>query len=199
MKPILVVYATREGHTRKVADRVCHRIEQAGRSAVVTDARRGHFEPCDGVVLATSVHMGDHDPTMVDYVRYHREKLWKLPNAFVSVSLHEAVHENPSCSPLEQDDAKVEVDRSLRLFAEETGFHPQEVHPVAGALLYSSYGFLKRLVMQRMAKDKGLSADTSQDHDYTDWKDVDQFVDGFLSRIERHRATDSTEPPVALA
>ncbi|HJL44165.1 MAG TPA: flavodoxin domain-containing protein [Myxococcales bacterium LLY-WYZ-16_1] len=197
MKSILVAYATREGHTQKVAERIASCIERAGRRVALVDAKTGHFPDCAGAILAASVHMGEHDSVMVDYVRYHRGRLWELPNAFLSVSLHEAVQENRQCSPVEQEDAKIEVNRALKRFYEQTGWHPNEVHPVAGALAYSTYGFLKRLVMQRMAKEKGLSDDASRDHDYTDWSDVELFVDQFLTRI--HSDSSEVQPRLAAS
>lgn len=180
MKPVLVVCASREGHTEKLADQVVHCIEATGREALRVSAKQGEFHDCDAVFLASSVHLGQHEPSMVDYVRYNRHRLLQVPTAFLSVSLHEAVNESSLCSPLEQDDARAEVNRALEFFYEETGWRPDVAHPVAGALAYSRYGFLKRIVMQRMAREKGLSVDTSRDHDYTNWTDLCDFVGAFL-------------------
>ena len=55
----------------------------------------------------------------------------------------------------------------------------------------ASYGFLKRLMMKKIVSDKpgGLSTDTSRDHVYTDWDEVERFAEAFLERLVREDAT----------
>ena len=64
----------------------------------------------------------------------------------------------------------------LHEFFAETGWYPERVKPVAGALLYTPYNFLIRLVMKHIAQHAGRSRDTSRDHEYTDWVALDHFV-----------------------
>ncbi|HSJ13546.1 MAG TPA: hypothetical protein VK939_03970, partial [Longimicrobiales bacterium] len=47
---------------------------------------------------------------------------------------------------------------------------------VGGALRYSEYGVLKRLMMKHIARSHGLSGDTSRDHELTDWDRVRSFT-----------------------
>ena len=48
--------------------------------------------------------------------------------------------------------------------------------PVAGALAYSQYNFLVKLVMKGIARRAGAPTDTSRDYEFTDWPAVDAFV-----------------------
>ena len=117
---------------------------------------------------------------MRDFVRAKREALERLPSAFFSVSL--AARDDP-------DEARGYVER----FVDETGWRPDAVGVVAGALRFTRYGFIKRRVMRKLAADRGdMDTDTTRDHVYTDWQGVDRFVDGFLSTIER----EERAPPV---
>jgi len=51
-----------------------------------------------------------------------------------------------------------------------------------GALLYTKYGFVKRRLMTKIARDKGtLDTDTSHDYVYTDRESVKHFAEEFLS------------------
>ena len=43
---------------------------------------------------------------------------------------------------------------------------------IAGALAYSRYPLPVKWLMKRIAKQAGQSTDTSQDYEYTDWKQV---------------------------
>jgi menaquinone-dependent protoporphyrinogen oxidase len=53
-----------------------------------------------------------------------------------------------------------------------------------GALLYTQYGFVKRHVMKKIARDTGnLGTDTSRDYVYTEWDGVKRFVEDFLARL----------------
>ena len=53
-----------------------------------------------------------------------------------------------------------------------------------GALLYTHYGFIKRLIMKKIAGDKGsLDTDTSRDYVYTEWDGVKRFAEDFLATL----------------
>jgi menaquinone-dependent protoporphyrinogen oxidase len=71
----------------------------------------------------------------------------------------------------------------LSKFFNETKWAPTLVKPVAGALLYSQYNFLLRLVMRNISKKAGGDTDTSRDYDYTDWVALDKFVADFAAQI----------------
>ena len=94
MRPILVVYATREGHTRAIAEHVAASLRQAGAVPEVIDAAH---PPADldlaryeAVILAASIHAGKHEREMTDFVRNRRDALERLPTVLLSSSLTEA-------------------------------------------------------------------------------------------------------------
>jgi menaquinone-dependent protoporphyrinogen oxidase len=102
----------------------------------------------------------------------NRGALERLPSAFFSVSL--AAH---------GDTANAEA--YITNFEQQTGWHPTKLGLFSGALLYRKYGFLKRWMMKRIVRDKPgiLSTDTSRDHEYTDWDQVERFGRDFLERL----------------
>jgi menaquinone-dependent protoporphyrinogen oxidase len=63
---------------------------------------------------------------------------------------------------------------------------------VAGALLYTQYGLLKRFIMKLIVKRQGGSTDTSVDHEYTDWAALQRFVDEFMTSAVEPLATTSS-------
>jgi menaquinone-dependent protoporphyrinogen oxidase len=163
MKPIAILYATREGHTRKVAERIAQEL-------------RTHGLTYEGLVLAGSVHAGHHEKELVAYVKRHLAQLEGMPTAFISVTLSEAGVERTDTTPEEHARFAADVEKMLNDFSAETGWMPSMVKPVAGALMYSKYNFVMRFIMKRIAKQSGGSTDTSQDHEYTDWLEVDHFA-----------------------
>jgi menaquinone-dependent protoporphyrinogen oxidase len=54
---------------------------------------------------------------------------------------------------------------------------------LAGALPYSRYGFLKRLLMRLIVWREGGDTDDSRDYDDTDWDAVECFARSFLGEI----------------
>jgi menaquinone-dependent protoporphyrinogen IX oxidase len=66
----------------------------------------------------------------------------------------------------------------------ETGWRPERVLPVEGALAYSRYNFLIRFVMKRIARKAGAPTDTSRDYEFTDWSKVDSFIRGLILAVD---------------
>jgi menaquinone-dependent protoporphyrinogen oxidase len=191
MKPILVLYATREGHTHGIAEHIATTLRARGRACEVRDVSRLleplTLEAFESAILAASIHLGKHENEMVAFVRRHREELDRIPAAFLSVSLTEATVEDETRPQAERARADADVHKALDTFFAETGWHPSRAKPIAGALLYTKYGVLVRFVMKMIAKRAGQATDTSRDYVYTDWKGLDRFVDEITGRV----ATDS--------
>jgi len=69
--------------------------------------------------------------------------------------------------------------RYVETFLRQVGWQPQHTAAFGGALRYSRYGALKRLVMVAFAALAGHDTDVSRDYEYTDWDAVDRFADAF--------------------
>ena len=75
-----------------------------------------------------------------------------------------------------------------RTFAAGTGWQPRQVVALGGRLAYTNYGWLMRWVIKRIAKRGGLSTDTSQDHEYTDWTQVARLAEGLAAAVRKDPA-----------
>jgi menaquinone-dependent protoporphyrinogen oxidase len=187
MKPVGVFYATREGHTHRIAEHVATGLHEHGLDAEVHDVlalpRDMQLDEYAAAVLAASVHAGHHEREMILFVRDHLAWLERIPSAFLSVTLSEAGAERPDATPEEHARFVADVQKSLDQCNAETCRHPKHVKPDAGALLYTQYNFLVRLVMKRIARASGGSTDTSRVHDLTDLIVVDRFVEELAAEI----------------
>ncbi|MBX9601704.1 MAG: hypothetical protein K2X35_11885 [Bryobacteraceae bacterium] len=185
MKPVLIVYATREGHTRRIAEHIAATIRSRGAEAELQHAADlpPEFTPegYRAAVLAASVHAGKHEAEMVEFVRRHRAALEGMRSVFLSVSLTEAGAEDAARPAGEREKAAAAVQGMIDAFLKETGWHPERVQPVAGALMYSRYNLLMKLMMKWIAKREGASTDTSRDHEFTDWAALDRLADEVLA------------------
>ncbi|HET7460334.1 MAG TPA: flavodoxin domain-containing protein [Longimicrobium sp.] len=189
MASVLVVYGTTEGQTRKIAHFVGHVARQLGHAATVLDASldpapEGH----DAVIVAASVHQLRHQSAVMHFAAEHRHLLNTLPTAFFSVSLAAALDD-----PHHQVEAREVADELLA----ETRWQPQMVRLVAGALLYSKYDWMKRMLMQMIARHDGRDTDTSRDWEYTDWERLRGDVEQFLALVPAASPSDVAPPAEA--
>lgn len=167
-----VFYATREGHTRKIAEYLASELCGRGVDSVAVDvnspdARTVDWTNVRGAMLGASIHIGKHEKEAIRFARQYRAQLNERPSAFFSVSLS-AGSRNP-------DEVKA-AEALAHQFIEETGWYADHEACFAGCLAYTKYGFLKRLLLRRIAKKEGASTDTSRDHEYTDWNKVRQYA-----------------------
>ena len=187
MSRLAILYATREGQTRRIAERIAARIGSRGFAVDVLEVRRApadfDFRRYRAAVVAASIHIGRHEPEMLRFVRRHRKHLVRLPTMFISVSLSQAGAADANATARRRRSAAANVNRSIARFVHQTGWRPALVHPVAGALLYRQYGAIVRMMMRTISGFVGASTDTSRDHEYTDWRAVDGFADKFASQI----------------
>lgn len=188
MKPILIVYSSTEGQTARIAEHLAGELRRQG-SVVEVHETPELGDDVDlhryaGVVLGASLHMRRHQKAMEAFARRHRDALAALPNAFFSVSL--------SAKKQDEPETRAALEEILADFVERTGWRPDHVMFVAGALKYSHYGFVKRAVMRSIARKEGGDTDTSQDYDYTDWPSVDRFAENLVRWF--HGEAGTTDP-----
>jgi len=177
MARILLLYATIEGQTARIAERAAHALRHLGHSVEMlpADTARRDLDPAayDAVMVGASIHYGQHPAYLRTLIRRHRDVLATRPCAFFSVCLSAG---GPRPKP-------IAAQRYLDKFLRRTGWQPQLTASFAGALKYSLYGPIKRRVMIVIVGLGGGNTDTSQDYEYTDWNAVDRFADDFAQRL----------------
>ena len=166
---VLVLYGTDHGHTAKIAERIGRGLDAAGCISEFRDAELHDPDPLayDAIVVAASVHGGKYQRKVVEWVRRNSEALTSKPNAFVSSSLT-AAEPGPH--------ADETVQELIGNFTARTGWTPDRTKSVAGCLQFREYGFVLRLFMKWLMAKGHHTTDTSQDHEFTDWDEVDAFA-----------------------
>jgi menaquinone-dependent protoporphyrinogen oxidase len=182
-----IFYATREGHTRRIAEHIASELRAAHINAEVYDVSRlsssVDWSRYVTVCVTASVHLGHHEREMIRFVKEHRDDLARLGAVFISVTLSEASAEDPKAPSERRQQAAADAQRMIDVFIEETGWRPARALRVAGALAYSRYNFIVKFVMKRIARKAGAPTDTSRDHEFTDWAALDRFI-GETMRVE---------------
>ncbi len=102
----VIVYATTEGQTRKIARFAAERVMERGQEVEIIDAVECppdfSLDPYGLAILMASLHMGHYQPAIVDFIRRYREDLEAIENAFVSVSLSAASSDSDDLEGLEE-------------------------------------------------------------------------------------------------
>ncbi len=173
MAGVLILYATVEGHTARVAEHIANGLRDKGYRVDLhrADAARASLDLAryESVIVGASVHYGRHPGHLRTLLRKHRAALAARRSAFFSVSLSAG---GPGAKPQA-------ARRYVETFLRQVGWQPQHTAAFGGALQYSKYGALKRLLMLAFVGLAGGDTDTSRDYEYTDWDGVDRFANDF--------------------
>ena len=190
MPKALIVYSSHEGQTAKIAHEIAGGLRFADHEV---DVRRCQDAPAvldpaayDLVLAGSPIHAGTHDRLLIEWLRANRTALSKTTSGFFSVSLaaaSQSAEENEEARHLARDAVK------------EAGCEVDAIVCFAGALSYSQYGFVKKLIMRHIAGKEGGDTDTTHDYEYTDWNSVRDFAQ-HMAEIA-HTTADQTSPPSA--
>lgn len=199
MKPLLILHATQEGQTQRIADHIATRLHHNGLSCEVINVK---YPPADfslknygSAILAASVHTGKHEREMVHFVLKNRQTLEQMHTAFLSVGLSQAGVQDRNATSERREQAAADVKGMIERFLAKTQWQPTRAEPVAGALMYSKYNPFLRFIMKRIARREGASTDTSRDHEFTDWAALDRFVSDFVADTHKTGETKTEVLP----
>ena len=183
MARLLIAYATKEGHTGHIAERMRETLAARGHDVRLARVGKAPTEvpaDTDAVIVGGSIHAGKHQPELVAFAREHRDRLARLPSAFFTVCLT-AVDDTP--------EAAAETAKYVQQFIAESGWRPARTAAFAGRLAWTQYDFFTRLVMKLVTRQHGLTdQDTSRDYDYTDYEAVRRFAEDVAATVEPRRA-----------
>jgi menaquinone-dependent protoporphyrinogen oxidase len=213
MPSVLVLYGTGEGQTAKVASQIAETLDGRGHDATSIDIENRPDEfalaSFDAVLIGSSIHVGAHDKQIREFVSANRDELQRLPTGFlhtVGCNISKIIRHpwvanifrylQPTVSGValvgcRRPGATRRGGELRRHAARRDRLAPRRIGLFGGALRYSKYGFLKRLMMKRIAKGATGDVDTSQDYEYTDWAEVDAFASDFAAFVEGRLDTEA--------
>ena len=179
---ILVVHSTFDGQTARIAARVAEAARRGGHEVEEIAVEAGELVSrltwSDAVIVGGAIRYGRHSTALEKAVRKHYSMLFMRPNAFFSVCMSAA---GPKAKPAT---AWGYIDE----FILRTGWQPGRIASFGGALKWSRYGPLVKLMMRFIVRMAGGDTDTSRDHEYTDWNAVERFAAEFEYPLREPRA-----------
>ncbi len=170
MASYVVVYASSEGQTRLVAERLADELRAAEHDADAIDFRAADvhaaLEAADAIVLAGSVHMGRLHRGLAGFASRCAPALSDRPSALVVVCLT-ASKPGP--------EAEATMNGYVDAFLSSTTWKPDVVEFVAGALRPSRLGFLQRKLIAIVSRKEGLAV-PPEGIEFTDWEALGRFA-----------------------
>jgi menaquinone-dependent protoporphyrinogen oxidase len=168
MSKILIIYATTDGQTRKISERLRQVIEQQAHQVTLVNVQdAGGIDPApfDKIVIGASIRYGKHSPLIVDFIEKNRLLLESKPNAFFSVNV--VARKPEKCRP--------ENNPYLQKFLKRISWQPRQLTVFAGKIDYPSYRFLDRLVIRLIMVITKGPTDPTAVIEFTDWGQVETF------------------------
>lgn len=177
MQNIAIVFASKNGQTRKIAHTMLEQLAKRGVAAQLHDLSQpkrpqlgAHI---DGIILGGPVYIGKFPRRLERWVRNHHDRLRNHPTAFFSVSMNAADN---------RPEMRSADDQLLEKFLEHTGWIPGYVASFAGAIKYREYSWVVRRIMAKKSAEAGVKTDTNVDYEFTDWPAVKDFVNDFITQ-----------------
>lgn len=168
MARIAVIYATTDGHTRKICDRLRQVIERQGHQvalASIRDEPGPDLASFDKIVVGASVRYGKHNPLVFDFIRRNGKILDAKPGALFSVNV---VARKPGKS---RPDTNPYMKKMLKRIA----WRPSELAVFAGKIDYPRYSFRDRMVIRLIMWMTNGPTERNAVVEFTDWAQVDAF------------------------
>lgn len=169
MSRIFIVYASVDGHTRTICERLRNVVQDDGHEVTllpIESADGVELSAFDKIVVGASIRYGRHNRAIRDHVDAHAGALDLKPNAFFSVNIvaRKAAKARPQTNPY------------LQKFLRQSRWRPKEVEVFAGRLDYPRYGFLDRLMIRFIMWMTDGPTDPATVVETTDWARVEDFA-----------------------
>jgi menaquinone-dependent protoporphyrinogen oxidase len=165
---ILIAYATTDGHTRRICERLKQVMESLGRRvtvALLSEAGTLDLPGFDRVVIGASIRYGHHQPLVAEFIARHQALLESRPSAFFSVNI---VARKPNKNT-------PETNPYCRKFLKSIAWQPRLTAVFAGKLDYPSYGFVDRQMIRLIMLITQGPTDPKAVVEFTDWAKVEAF------------------------
>ena len=174
---ILIIYGSLEGQTGKIARFMENLLQKDSHEVILANANDHPPVPnaFDALLIGSSIHFNSYNPLIKRYVNDNIEELNRRVAGFFSVSM--AIVSN-------LQEKHQEVNQLTQQFLTDTGWHADNVWHIEGALKFTKYDYLKKIMMRSIAQNDIGPIDINKDYEYTDWKKVKDHVSQFSNLLK---------------
>ena len=170
MNPVLFLYATRDGQTKRICEAMIEVLEASEIRCtllpITAPDAAAALKNASRIVIGASVRYGHLPATLYDFLGQHRQALETRPNVFFCVNL--TARKPGKDTP--------EGSAYMRTFLKKTPWKPQQLAVFAGALRYSRYTWYDKAMIRFIMWLTGGPTDPNQDVEFTDWERILAFA-----------------------
>lgn len=181
--PLLVLYATHDGHTALIARRISKRLGALGVPSIVYDLgtetpEATLLKETPIVCLLAPIRYGFHLRAVERFLKTHKNALRDKPLALASVNLTARKKEKnaPATNPY------------FNKWTRRHGLVPSFSAVFAGKLEYKRYAFWERHVIRFIMRLTGGPTALDAVVDFTNWDHVDVFAQTLAQGFSKERA-----------
>lgn len=175
MNKILIVYGSKHGQTEKISNFIKEKLASKDFNVEIVNIKNHNFvisENYQAIIIASSINVGGHLKDISKFIAKNLKKINSTKSYFLSVGIG-------ICSKKlneQEKTKKMAID-----FCSNLKWDVTEIKSVAGALAYTKYNFLLKLLCKTIASILGLpNKDLSKDYEFTDWKDLESFINKII-------------------
>ena len=182
---ILLLYATHDGHTRRIAYALAGQLIAQGKTVTVMDLGREtpaaqDVGESDTIAIVAPIRFGYHLPSVEKFISTNKDILLGKKLAMVSINL----------TARKQGKNTPQTNGYMRKWLKRHKIQPALAAVFAGYLNYSLYSWWEKQAIRLIMKMTGGPTDFKAVVDYTDWSMVEAFAKDIasLTREEEEEA-----------
>ena len=164
----LILYSTRDGQTKKIANYIAGIIHENVDVKSITDMYE--LANYDRIIIGASIRSGHFNKALYKTLEKHTALLNQKTTAFFGVNL----------TARKPEKSTPETNVYVRKFLQRITWKPTMSAVFAGALFYPRYNFFDRIMIQLIMRITGGETDPTKEIEYTDWQKVRSFSEVFL-------------------
>ena len=168
MAKILIIYSSKDGHTKEICFRLQQIVEDQNNQVTlvsVNEIKTIDLNSFDKIVIGSSIHYGKHNRKIYEFIKENQQVLDSTSNAFFSVNV---VARKPEKN-------RPETNPYLRKFLKQISWQPQNLAVFAGKIEYQKYRFWDRLMIRAIMWMTDGPTDPKTNIEYTNWCQVEAF------------------------
>ena len=170
---VLVVYASKYGATKGIAERVTATLRQSGLDAAMVPAqRRGDLDDYDAYVIGSAAYMFSWLHEATDFVRRHAGLLKTKPVWLFS--------SGPIGPKKVDDNGRDVLETSM---PKEFGEFEEAIHPRGRQVFFGAFDHTKLSVAHRIVYSMPAMKGVLVDGDWRDWDAIDDWAKSIASYL----------------
>ncbi|MFC7421800.1 menaquinone-dependent protoporphyrinogen IX dehydrogenase [Iodobacter arcticus] len=175
MKPILILYASRDGQAQRIAQTLAVHLNTWPVQLCNLKTPPAPITSSTAIIVVASVRYGQHHPEALQFFRQNAKQLAHMPLAIASVSLSARKGDGSPNS-------------YLKKLIHQYQLAPFAALSIAGKLNYPRYGWLDKQIIRLIMRMTGGPSDGISCIEYTDWPQLTAFAQKITAHLRQDNA-----------